>query len=68
MVTEIQRYINCLKNRVKELESNDEINSTSDFISQRAGNEITTLSIIIRDLGKVEDSGFTYWSYKDKEG
>ncbi|MBA7541545.1 hypothetical protein ES705_33861 [subsurface metagenome] len=66
VVTEIQKYINCLKNRIKEVESSDEINSTSDFIRQRVGNEVTILNVVIRDLEKVEDSGFTYWSYEDK--
>lgn len=67
MVTEIQKYINCLKNRRKELDITDNSESTSDTVRQKVGNEITILNTIIRDLGKIEESGFTYWSYENKE-
>ena len=69
MVTEIQKYINCLKNRRKELDIANNSESTSDTIRQRVVNEITVLNIIIRDLEKIEDPDKrTYWSYEDKGG
>jgi len=63
MITDIQKYINCLKNRWKELDAKDSISDSPSSLNQ-AATEMTVLDVIIEDLKRIENSKFSYWNFE----